>query len=214
MYFHNHNPKKMANYKKLGFFICESGNLVVSDPCYGRKYLEHDERNVATILQGVLIGHYGAAVRRDWDTNQELIIWHLDSYDSQDVVTQQPWIQYSGENGENPNLEICVDSGQAGFFEESKYPQQIEDITFKSNTEGKSFFYGFACYITLETKWRAGIISTSPDNVMGVVSQTGDGDGRYTLYVQRDAFGNIIAARLIFLDETAEDDDDEDCANQ
>lgn len=198
----------MSNYHGLGFFICESGNLVVSDPCYGRKHLEDDKRNlnIATILHGVLVGRYGAVVRRHRDTNKDLTIWHLDSYEGQDV-TRLPWLQYSGEGGEKQNLVICVDSGQAGFFEETKYPK-TEDNT--GDSDDKSSFYGIACYITSETAWGAGIIGASPTTGMGVVSQSGQGDGGYTLYVQRDVSGNIIAARLDFVDETADEDDEED----
>jgi len=198
----------MSNYHGLGFFVCESSNLVVSDPSYGRKHLEDDKRNlnIATILRGVLIGRYGAVVRRHRDLNKDLTIWHMDSYEGQDV-TRRPWTQYSGEGGEKPNLVICVDSGQAGFFEELKYPQGQETT---GNSEDASSFYGITTYITQETAWGAGIIGASPTTGIGVVSQSGQGDGGYTLYVQRDVFGNIIAARIDFVDEMANDEDDDD----
>jgi hypothetical protein len=195
----------MSDYHGLGYFVCESGKLVVSDPCYGREHLKEEARNlnIATILYNVRLGKFGGVVRSYQNVNKELTIWHLDTFQKTEIreVPNSFWIQYSGEGGEKKNLTICVDSGQCGFFDESKYP--VSNST--GDSEDKTTFYGIACHITQETLWKAGIIGASPTTGMGVVSTSGHGDGGYTLYIRRNDKNEVVAAKLEFVDPSQDD---------
>lgn len=194
----------------LGLFECVSGKLVVSDPCYGRKHLKTDSSKVlgvATVLENVKVGTYVAVVVRKADVNTELLIWHQPYFQTAEgnalhryllqgeKANNNIWSQYS-ESAEHPKLVIATDSGQAGFFDEPKYPIE-EDTT--GDYENRQTFYGIACYITERTAFHAGIIGTSPYKGMGVVSASGFGDGCCKLFVNRNPQNEIVACRLVFV---------------
>ena len=48
----------------------------------------------------------------------------------------------------------------------------------------------------------------------GVVSSSGLGDGCYDCYIQRDAFGYLIRAKILFIDTDACEMEDDDDANE
>ena len=91
---------------------------------------------------------------------------------------------------------IEVDSGQVGFFDDNYYAENqggdFGDITT---------LFGLACSLTL-SKNRGGIV-----NDRGVVSETGFGDGSYSLYIGKNNECKIVSASIIFI----ADDEMEEC---
>ncbi len=203
-------------HEVLGLFECDSGRLIVSDPCYGRRHIQVQTPpgviQIATMLENVRQGTYAAEVIRKSDVNMELVIWHREVFD-QDVLRKYVlsgpealgcWIPYT-ESKEHPKLVIGVDSGQAGFFNEPNYPV---DPDFTGDYEDRQSFYGIACYISSKTRLQAGIIGASQTRGSGVVSQSGYGDGCCTLQIMRNDQQQIVACRLIFLTDAELEVDD------
>lgn len=101
-------------------------------------------------------------------------------------------------------LDVGVDSGQAGFFDLAAYTEAY------SKPEKRDEFYSQVCGLTLsEEHW-----GVTP---FGAVSSSGYGDGGYNCYVVRRATPNsdvaeIVAACIVFIDASEEEDDSEEQA--
>ena len=170
----------MAITSTLGSFLITGNKIHVSDPCYDYAC------SGAVTLDNVLSGKYLATLVKHnldiWDTRVcKLTIQHEDY---KDIV---PDI-YSGH-------EIAVDSGQAGFFDDDYYQQNQGGDFGDINT-----LFGLACFLTL-SKNQGGIMLNK-----GVVSETGFGDGCYSLFIAKNDDGKIVAASIIFItDEELEE---------
>jgi len=148
--------------------------IMVSDPCY----------TVGTwcqiVQKEVLPGNWkGWAIEKDegqWgDRIAVLLIHHADHR----VKAWQSCWENLGEIG--------VDSGQAGFFDRSRYPEgDIGDF------EDPNSFYGGCCEVTL----RDPLCGSVP---AGFVSSTGYGDGEYSLIGQRNKRGELVAMAIVFI---------------
>lgn len=249
----------MSELKTIGCakpsqFQITSGKLLVTDPCYK---LDLENLRCQSILENVKNGQWNATVEY-CDEGQ----WG--------IRVSQLWIYHESLNITNPGLEfpqcselanndICVDSGQAAFFDADKFPS------------GNEAFYSKVCDLTLEgisykvkedsgyvtwlnnkplteemqrlresTDWTdagmycmfrcdADISNCSVDRTksidllkfvdtlgsfgtveFGAVSSSGYGDGGYPLFVERDETGQIVAARIWFIEEEEPQPDDED----
>lgn len=95
--------------------------------------------------------------------------------------------------------DLGVDSGQLGFFDSARYPTSAEQFTYESHT-----FYGHCCGVTSPN----GIV----DEDMGVVSMTYCGDGSFRCYVGRNEDGEIVIARVPFVADEEEDEEEHDGA--
>jgi hypothetical protein len=106
---------------------------------------------------------------------------------------------------EDSGIDVGVDSGQAGIFDDSLYPKNVE-----SNGEYGELdtFYGKACALTYDENDRevkGGILDGK-----GVVSSSGYGDGSYTCLIAKNKKGQIVAIEIVFIgDEDDNIDDDE-----
>ena len=164
----------------LGSLFITGNKMHVSDPCY-------DYKCAGTVtLNNALSGKYLATLVKHnldiWETRiSKLTVQHEDYKDIFPNI-------YSG-------YEIAVDSGQAGFFDDDYY-QQNQGGEFRDTTT----LFGLACSLTL-SKNHGGIMLNK-----GVVSETGFGDGCYSLYVGKNNEGKIVAASIIFItDEELEE---------
>jgi hypothetical protein len=189
--------------QKLGTFKVTSGKLRVSDPCYER------DTWCAGVLDKVRNGIWnGHVVRVDescdvWGgiRNAELHAYHSDLNKLPDRWTKT-------------KIDVGVDSGQAGIFDEDKYPQgKHEPERMKEFNEGKfnaSFdeFYE-ACGVQTLGKYGAdngdgyyasniNFKSAGVVNDMGVVSTSGYGDGGYSCYVYKQ-HGEVVAVKIVFI---------------
>lgn len=157
----------------LGSFIITSNKIHVSDPCY-----EYDCSGAVT-LNNALSGRYSATL-----VKHNLDIW--------DTRVSKLTIQHENYKDIAPNIysgyEIAVDSGQAGFFDDDYYKENqggdFGDITT---------LFGLACSLT---KNHGGIMLGK-----GAVSESGFGDGCYSLYFGKNNKGKIVAASIIFISE-------------
>lgn len=173
-------------------FKVESGALRVTDPCYEMDTL------CAGTLENVKNGTWFAHAKYgDQGRVASLNIRHADYGDPTYVGT---W--------DKTDIDVGVDSGQAGFFDLTQYADAVSD---KGNwiQQGPKFleFYDKVCGLTIKQS------STDQFGVVpfGVVSSTGWGDGSYHCYVLRDKDnGLLVAAQIVFLGGEDEDDEDEE----
>ncbi len=215
-------------------FHLTSNQLRVTDPCYTKGTW------CAGVLENILPGSWIAekvvATNKEtggWgDRIAELCIWHGDYIGNVDAH-------------ELTEIHVGVDSGQAGFFDESQYPEGETGEYMDLDT-----FYGKVCEgtkgeyrITVEQMYDEETVQymiesyakdgktlpetsiehmrtatrtrSEPDylgiaNVgFGVATHSGYGDGGYNCYVGRNDKGEIVAARIVFIsDEDEENDED------
>lgn len=103
------------------------------------------------------------------------------------------------------DIDVGVDSGQAGFFDLAKYALSLADKDdSRSRRESKDSvfeaFYDSVCNLTLDDK-SFGTLQ------FGTVSSSGYGDGSYNCYARRDDFGTVVEAVIIFLEEYEDADE-------
>jgi len=177
----------------LGTFVLATPALLVTDPCYEKGTWCTGELEART-------GEWAAQVtmRSSYSghRNAILLVAHT-SVDIRGVVLEE--LEDSGINA-------GVDSGQAGFFEKARYPDDKNQFEYEDHT-----WYGQVCEKTLNDK--GGNASISPGR-FGAVSQTFWGDGGYPVLVQKDADGLVVAAALIFDGSLGCEEDDEDDENE
>jgi len=159
---------------KLGEFST-TGKLFVTDPCYDRN----------TWCQGTLDiepGNYEAFLEKKdegmWGVRCAIL------------EIRRPKVEVKDKDWQVTDINVGVDSGQAGFFDDSHFPGRDVDEDW----------YRKCCDITL-AKMGAGTLKG------GVVSSSGFGDGGYNCYVYRNKDGVIVAARIDFLPEYEDDDE-------
>ncbi|OAB36515.1 DUF4241 domain-containing protein [Paenibacillus glacialis] len=168
---------------KLGNFELNSGQLVVSDPCY--------ELNKDTIIMGVLdnvlngtwLGQVEKTEVRDWGEACSKLTAYHNSVAEQ--VEHLEWVKCS--------FIVGVDSGQAGIFDINKYRIPDSDVQdTDTNTDTDSDWYLSCCDIT-ESGHEAGVLDG------GVVSHTGMGDGTYGAYIAKNQDNQIIGVKIVFI---------------
>lgn len=183
----------------------------VSDPCYSK----------TTWCAGVLdvkVGQWHGSVAYSDEGKHgirvsQLMVWH------EELDIEEPGRDFPLCN-ELIDIECGVDSGQMSFWEEDKYP----------NDPGKDdTFYDMVCNWTLHTPSNQSLLDfgvyiptginadidydklkefikergfgSFGGNESGVVSCTGYGDGGYPCSVQRNEQGEIVAAKVDFIEE-------------
>lgn len=94
------------------------------------------------------------------------------------------------------DINVGVDSGQAGFFDLALYQQVWESEPVKEK------FYDEVCALTCLTEGDWGV------HPVGCVSSTGWGDGSYTCLVRRDEELRLIEAIIVYMAEDEEGEDE------
>lgn len=123
---------KIIGYAKPQSFEITSGKMIVTDPCYNK------ETRCQAKLDNVKIGKWWATVeyadKDDWgDRVAQIWAWH----DSLEI--DNPGLNFP-PCGEHIPADIGVDSGQAGFFDLNKYPDDPHE---------DDAFYNAVCKLTL-----------------------------------------------------------------
>lgn len=171
---------KISNGEMIGSFEIQSGRVRVSDPCY-----EKDTWCAGTI-DNVENGNWEAYIKFDKKIVSELIAIFDDI--SKEVLKTSNWIE--------EDIEVGIDSGQCGIFDDKFYPEG------KTGEYGdEDTFYGQCCDITTNG---AGVLD------FGAVSVSGWGDGSYNCYVLKDK-KNIVGIKIAFIEEY-ETDNFDDCS--
>lgn len=215
-------------------FHLTSNQLRVTDPCYTKGTW------CAGVLENILPGAWIAekVVASNEETGgwgdriAELCIWHGDYIGNVDAH-------------ELTEIHVGVDSGQAGFFDESQYPEgetgEYGDLdTFYGKVcegtkgeyritveqmyneetvqymiesyakDGKTLPETFIEHMRTATRTRSEPDYLGISNVgFGVATHSGYGDGGYNCYVGRNDKGEIVAARIVFISDEEDDEDDE-----
>lgn len=177
----------------LGDFEMTSPTMRVSDPCYERDVWcsgTFGKCKTGTWEAGVLKtddGTWGVrcavlAVRHKETGPDFSVIRHDKVYQMNDGWLEQP-------------IDVGVDSGQAGFFDEAFYQDNsiFEDLPLAECDFGDCW-YNHVCDITLSSM-SAGVIP------YGVVSLSGFGDGSYVCYTHEGVNDEIDFAFVIFIEE-------------
>lgn len=246
---------KIIGYAKPQPFEITSGKMIVTDPCYDKQTWCQAK------LENVKIGKWWATVEYsdedDWgDRVAQIWVWH----DSLGI--DNPGRDFPPCDEYIP-ADIGVDSGQAGFFDLDKYPDDphkddaFYDAVCKLTLAGIPFsvleevgVYPMTDLDKLSDEQKANRASTDYDDrnlyymsqfvgkdgkenkdssklakalelhgslgsfgvlPFGAVSSSGYGDGGYNLFVESDEEGFVVAARIEFIVESNdEDEDDED----
>ena len=215
-------------------FHLTSNQLRVTDPCYTKGTW------CAGVLENILPGSWIAekVVASNEETGgwgdriAELCIWHGDYIGNVDAH-------------ELTEIHVGVDSGQAGFFDESQYPegetgeymdldtfygkvcegtkgeyritveQMFDEETVQHMIEsyakdGKTLPETFIEHMRTATRTRSEPDYLGIANVgFGVATHSGYGDGGYNCYIGRNDKGEIVAARIVFISDDEDDEDDE-----
>jgi hypothetical protein len=180
-------------------FKIESGEMVLSDPCY----------EIPTWCQGIVKVANGL-----WETDIERNsfgdrIARLWAYNLEAAINDPKIIHRIEEgNGSPIPFSAGVDSGQFGFFDRVHYrndesSKELPKQDFGDNwdrQDGDSW-YRACCELTLgEDSW--GVLP------FGVVSTSGYGDGSYMVVGIKNSNSEYIAIGITFISENDDEDDD------
>lgn len=190
--------------QELGTFKVTSGKLMVTDPCYERGTWCSGQLD--KVRNGTWVGHVvrldlTRAKYYDGIRNAALIAHH------KDVPLPKRWTK--------TKIHVGVDSGQAGIFDEVKYPHGKNEpermAKFNDGVFNKVFedFYDACGLQTLGEESTSSHYSNDVNfkmagivNNMGVVSASGYGDGSYSCYVAKNK-GQIVAVKIVFFNKSA-----------
>lgn len=186
----NINPHDLFNIREVGSFEHGSGNLIVSDPGYPKKYA-YEEPNtfkLSLVIKNAKIGTWKTAVLEGKYTRRiARLIAFIDEISPPsvyDVPNQSKWKCIDT---------IGVDSGMAGIYDSHFYPSEENTGDY----EDESSFYGQASAIT-----DVGILK-SHQYAFGVNSHSGFGDGSYNVYVMTQN-RKVVAIQIVFIQDLEE----------
>lgn len=186
----------------LGYFLCRSGKMRITDPCYNKADHDHEVDAQPGVWEAFVEYNGG----RVW----ALFARALDNdHNPLDVV---PF-----NDSERLAMTVYVDSGQVGIFDNDHYPDE-------PTTHGT--FYRDLCDITLNHPMASDeVLAFIRDNnhlpcivnapragvygSVGCVSSSGLGDGCYKAFVSRDN-ALVTSITVDFTDDEPDNDDDSD----
>lgn len=168
--------KKNIKTLELGTINIESGKVYATDPCYST---DTWCQKLVNVKAGKYICRAVISDEGDWGKRiSELSISHIDN--------PKNLGKYILSNN------IGVDSGQCGFFEKEYYEEFHNGHFIDENDKDKEW-YDKVCNITLNGDM-CGCVEDK-----GVVSESGYGDGCYTLYAGYNSKDEIVALRVRFI---------------
>ena len=181
----------------LGSFEVTSGKIIISDPCY-----KLPENELANKIVNVPNGMWNAYISKhsDGSSVSELLIHH-NSITLKD--TNNIWLDYL--------TNVCVDSGQAGFFDLIHFRddcnlQNNELATYIDIEDDGDKWYAMCCNTTYSDKISGKYGGVVPN---GVLSKSGYGDGRYSVSVgYKENEQEIVYLKIHFIEESDESDDE------
>lgn len=184
----------MNNIEHIGTFSL-GNKVMVSDPCY----------KLSTWCQGVLknvkSGIWDAYLKMSdegvWGIRvAELITVNSEHHKEHPVIMDE----YSTIISEYQEFEVGVDSGCAGIFDYDYYAKyHTEDENDEKWYETRIINQFFPTHNSYG--WKRSIFTDSE----GVASNSGYGDGGYNCYVARNAEGEIVGIKIVYISK--EDDD-------
>ena len=176
---------------RLGSFEIESGKVRISDPCYDK------DTWCAGTIDNVKKGTWFAETK-EIDGRVGFLI----AYSAEFRFT---W-DYYYDTRTLTDIEVGVDSGQAGIFDEKYFKDDKvfagrtkEDRKYKEIICGDEIWYSWVCDLTLAEP-SAGVLP------FGCVSSSGWGDGCYTCSVIKEK-DKVVAIVLDYGIDEEEDDE-------
>jgi len=185
---------------KVGKINLKSGTVIVTDPCYNKGIW------CSGSLDNVKKGEWNCFLKKSDESgwgirNAEIKIIHndikSDNVVDNDIKVERSEKLKSIEGSEEKyifweltDIDVGVDSGQAGIFDNSIYPNSKDERGKYGDT---TKFYGKCCQKTGGGN-SCGIIDG------GFVSSSGYGDGSYTCYVAKKD-DEIVAIKIEFIGE-------------
>lgn len=186
------NGRESVAGEILGEFQVTGDKLMVTDPCYTR----------STWCQGIVEN----ALPGTWEGNAEYTDEGSWGERVSAVEARHESFRESVGRWETAGFEVGVDSGQAGIFDEARYPKSE-----CGEYDERGSFYNRACHATAgsnpcdeERSERSDEKGGAIDE--GVVTSSGYGDGGYECRIHRNAEGKADAVRVTFI---ADGDGDE-----
>ncbi len=192
---------------KIGKFRVTSGRIRVTDPCYLTGAADAGPKQGTDHLLGSGIQVLPA---RDGEWQAWVTVLPARVTGWGDRVARLIVSHVESKHAAVERLDsICVDSGQAGVFDDGLFPREPSQFNYDDDT----CFYKTVCDMTCDDDGPGGGTVE-----FGAVSSSGFGDGSYALYVGRiDGPGSAVAAgEIVFIgvdddeDELDDDYDDED----
>jgi len=178
------------SYDKCQFEVV-SGKVMISDPCYKPETWCQGSVEAANgqWFPGTQIVNLGGWGHRVVELHAHHEDFCRDSFKRE--MGELPPAEW-----EHLPIDVGVDSGQCGIFDFSHYrDDKVVEGAYrltKSSIGADDEWYGLCCDRTLSFyKW--GIIP------YGVVSSSGCGDGSYDAYAVKNAAGDAIAIKIVFI---------------
>ena len=184
----------------LGTFEVTSGKIIISDPCY--KLPKNSDKNKINEIIDVPNGTWSAYVfkYRNGNNVSELMILH-ESITLKDI--NDVWLDHL--------TKICVDSGQAGFFDLKYYKdddnvQNHELAPFIGIESKGDKWYSMCCDKTYNEKIPGKCGDVIPN---GCLSSSGYGDGQYDVSVgYKEGTDDVLYLKIHFIEESDEESDE------
>jgi hypothetical protein len=178
----NKNMQKI----ELGSWLCSTGNIRITDPCYD-KGEEGRPSRLAHVISDAVPGMWETEI---YVCDEGFSLGRIKYLVSQKSDTTDMNIVTTDEKA----FKCPVDSGQLGFFDNDFY---------KIDPDIEEDFYDQCCDLTTDGI-HAGLIELENDSPKGGVSSSGWGDGYYNGTVYRNCDGKIIKVCVQFITEEVE----------
>lgn len=173
---------------ELGTFAVESGNLIVSDPCY-QPPKATAKNTINGLLSNAKLGTWKAEVSKidagEWGRRcAELRVHHQDH----PSAAADQWL--------TATFIIGVDAGQAGVFDQRVYGNDAtipkDFFAMEQPLVPETMWYSMCCQHTL-SELSAGVVPG------GAVSSSGYGDGAYECFYRVNNAAEVVGVTIVFL---------------
>ena len=183
-------------------FKVTSGDLFISDPCYTTDNWR------CNLVRNVANGLWMSDAKIDENSGRVASI-HI--YNNAAFIRNTNLIDEVYNAPEMPFL-VCVDSGQAGFFDANHYREDLHltgVIPICEHDEIKKegdIFFSACAYITLDEAKTGERFGSLP---FGFVARSGYGDGSYKcLGIKETGTNQYIAFTILFIENSFNEDND------
>lgn len=202
--------QRVGRVTKLGTFEVTGDELRVTDPCYSK-----DTTGCAGTLENPAKGTWHAYIQYqdegpDWGVRNSTIFAVHESC-SQKLKFEQGWL-YKNHMSSLSGIDVGVDSGTAGIFDDSKYPDNPHE---EREDDDQGFYYRCGVQTIgdgISSRFNDDGIDTLGAGVVaeGCVTRSGDGDGSYRCFYESNDNGEVDAVEISFYYREDEMEDEED----
>lgn len=207
---HQKQLERVGKVTALGTFEVNSKKLRITDPCYSKDVW------CAGTLDNPMPGKWYAYIQyRDegsWGIRNSTLFAVHESYPEMHKLVLRGYL-YRNHLANLSKVSVGVDSGQAGIFDEDSYPTDPTPSDRSYRDDLKSFYN--RCGIQTIGDGKNVLYNEGPKRVdtlqagvvtEGCVSLSGDGDGSYRCFFDKNADGFIDAVEISFYHHDGEED--------